>query len=150
MSGVDMAIENLKAQVGDLKQQFSEARKQGFDVSLPYLKFLNLPSKVGIVESTKSLQDVHQLSQLIAEVKADLESAKKSAEESTKRNDEGNYLQRAELLAKEAAEAMQKNNRERLMKIYIEIRGLYPFLPDEAKKEMYKRSLEIYHALQKA
>ena len=150
MSGIDLAIDSLKSQVSDLKQEFSEARKKGVDVSLPYLRFLNLPSKIGIVVATKSLQDIKQVSSLISEVKEDLENAKREGTEGVEKNDEKNYTERIQKLMDEAAIALQQKNREGLLKLYSDIRGVYPFIPEALKKETYKRSLELYSALQKS
>ncbi len=150
MSGVDLAIDNLKAQVSDLKQQFSQARKKGLNVSLPYLKFMNIPSKVGIAEATKSAEDIRRVILLLDEVKKELEETQKHGEVDTKNHDEQDTMQRIQSLFMEAAQAVRENHWEQVLKIYVEIRGLYPFIPEGLKKETYKRSLELYQALQEA
>ncbi len=149
MSGFDLAVDHLQEQVNDLKQEFSESRKKGIDVSLPYLKFLNLQSKIGIAKATQSHQDIQKANAIIVEVKGDLEDAKKKKEESSRKNDEKSYMQRIDALVEESREAIKKNDRERLLRIYIEVRGLYPFIPESLKKETYKRCLELYSELEK-
>ena len=148
MSGIDLAIDNLKTQVADLKQQFSQARKKGFDVSLPYLKFMNLPSKVGVAEATKNTEDIKRVILLLDEIRKELEETQKQGEMSTKNHDEQGYMQRIESLFMEAEKAVREKHWERVLNMYVEIRGLYPFIPEGLKKETYKRSLELYHALQ--
>jgi hypothetical protein len=147
MSGIDLAIDNLKAQVAELKQQFSQARKRGLDVSLPYLKFMNLPSKVGLAEATKSLQDIKQVSMMIEEVRGELDAAEKQEKIKAKAHDGKNYVQRMDMLFTEAAKELRERNLAHVLKIYAEIRGLYPFVPEELKKGTYQRCMELYNSL---
>lgn len=149
MSGFDLAVDHLQEQVNDLKQEFSELRKKGIDVSLPYLKFLNIQSKIGIAKATQGHQDVQKANALILEVKMDLEDAKRKKEDGSKKNEEKSYMQRIDALVEESCEAVKKGDRERLLRIYIEVRGLYPFISGSLKKETYKKCLELYSELQK-
>jgi ABC-type oligopeptide transport system ATPase subunit len=77
-----------------------------------------------------------------------LEEAQKQEAEMAKKHDEKNYTQRIQSIFVDAPVALKENNREKIRRMYIELRGLYPFVPEELKKETYKRSLELYSALQ--
>jgi len=147
MSGIDLAIDNLKNQVNDLRQQFSLARKKGIDVSIAHMKFLNLPAKIGVAEATKSLQDIKKANIQLEDVKKELEEAQHDQAKKQKQHDDKNYMQKVQQLFSQADEASSKKDWQQMLKIYVEIRGLYPFVPDAVKKETYKRSLELYNTL---
>ena len=152
MSGIDITLDSIKGQLNDLRAEFTQARKRGIDVTIPHLLFLGVPAKIAVVAATQSYADLKNLIAQIEEVKKELREAKGELEipQPPSMNASGDTSSRIQALFLDAQQALRGNDRLRMGNAYSELRALYPNAPIEMKKEMYKKTLELYEQLKGA
>ena len=71
-SDIDKEIENLKADLNNLKLKLSECRKNGSDTKIAELKLMNVPFKIKLVEATQSYKDIDMVKKMLEDVKREL------------------------------------------------------------------------------
>ena len=152
MSGIDMTLENIKNQLNDLRQEFTQARKKGFDVTIPSLRFQGIPAKIGVVKATQSYSDLKNLMAQIEEVQRELKDAEgiPLPPSPPSLNHEDDAKTRIQALLLDIERAKEANDMQRLTKADVEIRQFYPKAPLELKKDMYKKAQEISELLKSA
>lgn len=74
-------IDAVKAQLKELKEELSQLRKNGFNVKIPELKILQIPSKIQLAEITGEEKDILIVRQLLAETREEIESVKSESPE---------------------------------------------------------------------
>jgi multidrug resistance efflux pump len=166
MSGIDLTLDNIKNQLNDLRQEFTLTRKKGIDVAIASLKFMGIPPKIAVVQATQSYEDLKKLVAEIEEVRRELKEAQGEVEakqisaptpptapipvpSSDQAEQWDNTHSRLHALLVEIDRSEASNDRTRMSQAYAEIRGLYPSAPEDMKKEMYKKTLELYERLKK-
>lgn len=74
-------IDAVKAQLKELKEELSQLRKNGFNVKIPELKILQIPSKIQLAEIMGEEKDISIVRRLLAETKEEIESVKSKSPE---------------------------------------------------------------------
>ncbi len=155
-SGIDIAIEEVKSQLGEFKLRLSEKRKGGYDTLIAELHATTIPAKIKMAEVT---QDISDLQKAMAELK----KAQQELQESMLKNQEVSLesikaqeveqiqsqeiMQKAQKLMDQGHAALRSNNREQAMRCYIQLREVYKYLAPDNKKEIYALTLELYNGI---
>ena len=172
-SGMDIAIDNLKTGLNEIKSRLTEYRRLGLDTKIAELKAMNIPYKIKLAEATLSYKDIERVSMIINNVNEELDEAKgkgnedfgKGAEKeiadyrsNVEKKDKGvayNYsesevMKTTERLINEAKDNIGKGDYYGALHNYIEMREIYKYLPKELKKPIYMSIMEIYREVLKS
>jgi hypothetical protein len=144
-NGIDIAIENLKTGLNDIKLKISEYRKIGLDTKIAELKVMNLPYKIKLAETTKSYKDIEKVNSMLEDVKNEIESI----ENVNKPSLNNNNLSQISILIDKINKAIDETKLSKAKNYYLEAVELYKSLKISKKKEVFAKLNEIRNKLAK-
>src|SRR3989338_6756051 len=136
-SGVDLAIENLKMELNNVKLKLSECRKNGLDTKIAELKIMNIAPKINFAEVTKSYKDIEKINNMLNDAKMEIESM--APDSSNAANISPNNLKEIGDLINKINKALSNNRLQEAKNYYLESVILYKKLKNEDKKEVFKK-----------
>ena len=146
-SGVDLAIENLKMELNNVKLKLSECRKNGLDTKIAELKIMNIAPKINFAEVTKSYKDIEKINNMLNDAKMEIESM--APDSSNAANISPNNLKEIGDLINKINKALSNNRLQEAKNYYLESVILYKKLKNEDKKEVFKKLTNLKSELTK-
>jgi hypothetical protein len=164
--------EIMRKHLQTLRERISHSRKEGMDTKIVEIKLMNVTPKIMMAQATRQKKDLDQVAGLLAEVEREMkqlrkeqrfEEVLKQVEEEErqrleKESQETDYvkLSQEEIITKthklinQASEYFDKKEFEKVFPIYLEIQGIYKYLPKELKRQVYHESIAIYNRLKQS
>ena len=142
VEGIDLTIEDLKAQLNEIKQRISQFRKKGLDTKIVQLKIMSIPSKIKMVEATKDYKDVKKITNMINDAKAEVRSLEKESL-NIENEIEDNQLKNISILMEKIDVFLNVNKIKEAKENYLECINIYKNLPQENKKDIFNKLNEL-------
>ena len=144
VEGIDIAIENLKSQLLDLKQRLSQCRKKGVETTIADLKLTSVPSKIRMVEVTRNLKDVQKAASMLNDAKTETEELEKQAREAKGyQPDEDEESKAMSYLLEELEDRVKRKEKDEAAKYYMKCFKLYSSMKPENKKKVFNKLNEL-------
>lgn len=162
-------IRILKQHLQTLRERVSRSRKEGMDTRIVEIKLMNIMPKIMMAKVTNTKEDMGVVANLLADLEREMKQLRKEqrfedilrqvAEEERHQMDkedrEKDYVQlsQEEIISKtnklinQAREHLDKKEFEKVYPIYLEVQGIYRYLPKELKQRVFNDSMLIYNRL---
>jgi len=158
-TGIDIALDQLKNQLREIRMQLSDIRKHGHDTFIAEQRIHLIPAKIQLAEATKNTKDIQIANQFLQEAMQELEEAKSS----NKNQDEftldhalaqfkadynqKDMIEHALRLAQETHNLIEQGDRDAALGNYVTLRQLYKFMPEHEKRQIYAVTMEVYQKI---
>lgn len=162
----------LKEHFQTLKERVTAARKQSMDTKIVDIMLMNVMPKIMMANSSGDKKDFEAVKRLLAEIENEMkqlmieerfeDALKLVAEQERQRLvkqdttlkegklDQNEIIDKTNNLIKQANEYLVKKDFEKVFVVYLQIQGIYKYLPKELKEEVYKDSIAIYNQLKQS
>jgi len=163
-------LEILRRHAQNLRERLVEKRKLGLDTKIVEIKMMNLMPKIAIAEITRQQNDAEAVMRIVAEVEDEIRDLRQgedfegmlrhAAEDEHHRLEEQSrrveyiklnqleIVSKTQMLINQANEYLDNKEFGKVYPIYIEIQGIYKYLPAELKKAVYFEAINIYNRLE--
>jgi hypothetical protein len=167
----DDEISILRQHLQNLKDRASAARKAGMDTKIVEIKLMNIAPKIMLAKATGQKKDAQLVQSLVADIEEELKQLRKEERfEDVLKKVEEEELQRLTKMEKtdyvklSQDEVIVKTNNlisqargyldnrqyEKVFPIYLEIQGIYRYLPKDLKERVYAEAIDIYDRLRQS
>ncbi|MFH0978151.1 MAG: hypothetical protein V1837_02500 [Candidatus Woesearchaeota archaeon] len=152
-----------------LRERLSQNRKLGMDTKIADLKLMSVAPKIQMAAITSERRDLEVVQRLLSEIESEMKQLRKEqrfedvlskvAVEERERLDKSEspveYLKlsqdeiidKTNKLINQAIEFLDKAEFEKVYPIYVEIQGIYKYLPKDLKQEVFTQAILIYRRL---
>lgn len=129
-------LNSLAEHLAELKEEASEIRKEGLDTSMVDIMMMDVLPKIKMARTTYDDKDIDSVKRSLAQIRHEIDLVK----EGTRFDDALENIQRA-------YDHIRHDKCGEATKIYDELRKLYPKLPEDERKIVYKAALDIHRRI---
>ncbi|MCP3682410.1 MAG: hypothetical protein GY861_06930 [bacterium] len=145
-------IEILNAELKEIKDTISQARKAGVDTKIAEMLVMNIPSKILMVKATGEAKDIEKVRLMLQDANAEMGEYKKesfkNAENEERTSGKGGFEQFQALITT-ATSLLESGKTAEAHAVYTEIQQEYTKLPSDMKKQVFSDCVEIQKGLMK-
>ena len=127
--GIDLAIENLKEKLNEIKQKMSQCRKKGLDTKIAELKAMAIPSKIRMAEATKDSKDIQKINEMLNYAKVEIDDLEIS----------DNSLNEIYALMEKMDKLLNSSKIKEAKENYLKCINIYNSIPQINKKKVFER-----------
>jgi hypothetical protein len=132
----DELLNSLVEHLQELKEEASEVRKQGTDLSIVDLLFMDFMPKVKLARATYEEKDIDAVKKALAQIRHEIDLAKT-----------GNEFDAALQKIENAYEHIRNGRFAEAREIYVELTRVYKKMDGEMRQVLYKAALDIHSKL---
>ncbi len=126
-------LDSLAEHLNELKEETSEIRRQGMDTSLVELRMIDVHPKIKMARTTYEQKDIDEVKRMLAQIRHEIDTVKTGTE-----------FDQALKRIQEAYDHIRADRCSAAHKIYDDLRQVYPRLPEDQKRIIYKAALDIH------
>ena len=132
----DEMLDALAEHLNELKEETGEIRKQGMDTSMVELMMMDVMPKIKMAKVTYEQKDIDNVKKSLAQIRHEIDLVKS-----------GTDFDDALKKIQDAYEDIRHDKCEEARQIYKDLRGVYPKLPEDQRRIVYKASLDIHRRI---
>ncbi|MEA3229940.1 MAG: type I-A CRISPR-associated protein Cas5a [archaeon] len=133
---VEELLDSLAEHLKELKDEASEVRKQGIDLTMVDLMVIDVPSRILLARKTYAQVDIDCVKNLLGKIRHEIDISKGGTEFD-------DALKKIQV----AYEKIRHEKYEDASEIYAELRKVYKNLPEEMRRIIFVASLDIHKKL---
>ena len=132
----DELLESLMDHFNELKEEASEIRKEGYDTTMADVLMIDVVPRVKYAKVTYEEKDVNIVKKLLAQIRHELDVIKSGTE-----------FDDALKKIQDAYDNIRHDKCADAKDIYMQLREIYPKLPEDQRRIVYKASLDIHNRI---
>ena len=144
VDGIDIAIDDFRQQLADIKQRLAEFRKKGKYTKIAEMRIVSIPAKIKMLEATRELKDVAKVNRMIDEANKE---ASFIENDGYKVEDEKDPFLELVKIAGKIKEEIKAGKKKDVIEMYNNAQNLYKSVQQNYKKEAYLMFIDIHKRL---
>lgn len=144
VDGIDIAIDDFRQQLADIKQRLSEFRKKGKYTKIAEMRIASIPAKIKMLEATRELKDVAKVNKMIDDANKEVSFIENDGYKVEDIRDP--FLDLVKIIDKIKGE-IKAGRKKEAIEMYNNAQNLYRSVQQNYKKEIYLMLIEIHKKL---